>query len=117
MKEKQKVENSELLKFHMAKIRNSEQQVTEVATKAKGILCKRDALSKQTNGGFLSPNADSSPRGRHAGQGKAKQSPRSTSPSIPEIESSADILKSLNLKIYDEKLIMELENAATSARA
>lgn len=116
MKEKQKVENSELLKSHMAKIRNSEQQITEVAAKAKDILRKCDALPKQTNGAFLNSNADSSPRGRHAGQGKSKQSPRCTSPSIPKIESSADILKSLNLKIYDEKLIMELENAATSAR-
>lgn len=114
LKEKQKAENRELLKSYMAKM-NVNEQIPEIASKAKGIL--RRGEGKQLNGGLLNPSTDSSPRGRQGFARKTKLSPRNTSPKIPEMESSTEILKSLNLRIYDEKLVAELESAATTARA
>jgi len=116
VKEKKKVEDRELLKSSMTKI-NFNNQITGIATKAKGIL-KRDELQpKQMNGSLVVPSGDTSSRGRKGWKLKDKISHRSISPLIPEVETSAEILKSLNLRIYGEKLVSELENAAITARS
>jgi hypothetical protein len=113
LKEKQKTENKELLKSYLSNI-NDNDKVTDIANKAKEILRRSELQTKQIDRSPVNSCGDSSPRGRNGF--KSKLLPSSFSPSIPEIETSAEILKSLNLRIYDEKMIEELKSARITAR-